>query len=166
MNDLDNSVKACRKSGLSVTALEGEVLVYDPYGRRATCLNGFAAAVLDLCDGERSPADIAAELPYENVDVRMVWLTLADLQKARLLSEKIPAVPAEIAGVSRRDLIKRIGVGAAVVAPVVAGVAVPTAAQAQTCAGQGQTCETGKQGKSVCCPGLQCTGSAGFKSCQ
>jgi hypothetical protein len=166
MEDVNDSAMACRKSSLTITALDDEVLVYDPESRRATCLNSFAAAVLDLCDGEHSPADIAAALPYQDVDISMVWLALADLQKARLLSEGVPAVPAEVAGVSRRNLMKRIGLGAAVAAPVVAGIAVPAAAQTATCLPAGSPCTTGAHAKDACCPGLQCTGQGSFKTCQ
>jgi hypothetical protein len=165
MKDLPDCAPARRKQGLTITSLDSEVLVYDPEARRASCLNGFAAEVLSLCDGGRSAAEIAEALPFKDVDERMVWLALADLRKARLLQDGDAVVPAEFAGTNRRELLKHIGLGAAVAAPVVAGVAVPSVAQAATCGELGASCSTGAQGKSTCCPGYQCTGAAGFKKC-
>lgn len=157
---------ARRKDGLTISALEGEILVYDHETRRASCLNSFAAEVLELCDGRRSAASIARDLPSGEIDERMVWLALADLQKARLLEDGSADVPGEYSGTSRRDLLKKIGLGTAIAVPVVTGLSAPALAQVATCGGVGTPCSTGSQGKSICCPGLQCTGQADFKQCQ
>jgi len=78
MNLPSTHVRAKRKEGLTVSALDGEVLVYDPTTTRASCLNAFAAEVLVRCDGRRSPAEIARSLPFEDVDERVVEVALAD----------------------------------------------------------------------------------------
>ncbi len=165
MKNMQDGVPATRKDGLTISTLDDEVLVYDPAARRASCLNSFAAEVLERCDGRRSASDITRELPFKDVDERMVWLALADLQKAQLLQDRI-SIPFDADGrTNRRDLLKRIGLGTAVAVPIVAGLALPAAAQAATCVGEGQSCSTGSQGKSVCCPGLNCTGQGNFKTC-
>ena len=48
-----------RTEGLVIKALPDEILVHDLARHRTHCLNGAAAAVWRLCDGRRTPADIA-----------------------------------------------------------------------------------------------------------
>ncbi len=150
MENMQDGVPATRKDGLTISTLDDEVLVYDPETRRASCLNSFAAGVLELCDGQRSASDITRELPFKDVDERMVTLALADLQKAQLLQDRVSFAAIAHAGTSRRDLLKRIGLGAAVAVPVVAGIALPTPAQAATCIGFEGTCSPGGS-KGGCC---------------
>ena len=149
MKDLGDGVQAKRKGDLTISALDDEVLVYDPETTRASCLNSFAAEVLALCDGRRSASDITRDLPLEDVDERMVWLALADLQKAQLLQDGSAVASNAYARTNRRDLLRRIGVGSAVAIPVVVGIALPTAAQAQTCLPNGAPCNE----DSMCCSG-------------
>ena len=165
MTSSANEYLAKRKEGLTVRALDGEVLVYDPETTRASCLNDFAAEVLARCDGERTLADIARDLPFENVDQRLVMLALADLQKARLI-EAEPAIDiAATIGPSRRAFFRKLGLGAAVAIPVVTGLELPAAAAAAT----GEPCTTGECGPFLVCtprtpsekncdqPGADCT---------
>ncbi len=165
MKNMQDGVPATRKDGLTISTLDDEVLVYDPETRRASCLNSFAAGVLALCDGQSSASDITRELPFKDVDERMVWLALADLQKAQLLQDRI-SIPFNADGrTNRRDLLKRIGMGSAVAVPIIAGIALPASAAHTgfSCVHEGGGCAD--DGKSVCCPGLNCTGAEGFKTC-
>ena len=129
MSHSDDAQRLTRKQGLTISELDDEVLVYDPETTRASCLNAFAAEVLKRCDGTRTAARIAEELPFENVDTRVVMLALADLQKAGLLEADTAIDLAAIIGPSRRDFFRRIGLGAAIAAPVVTGITMPAAAQ-------------------------------------
>jgi coenzyme PQQ synthesis protein D (PqqD) len=51
-----------RREGLSERALPDELVLYDPETDKAYLLNRSAAAIWDLCDGERSMPELAAEL--------------------------------------------------------------------------------------------------------
>ena len=51
-----------RTEGLVIKALPDEVLVHDLARHRTHCLNGPAAAVWRLCDGQRTPGKIARQL--------------------------------------------------------------------------------------------------------
>ena len=146
-----NGLRARRKQGLKLRTLDGEVLVYDPETTRASCLNRFAAEVLERCDGEHAPAEIAEDLPFENVDPRLVMLTLADLQKAQLLEPDAVIDVASHIGQSRRDFFKRIGLGTAVAVPVVTAIVLPTPAQALSA---GDKCRI--TGSDPCPPPLMC----------
>jgi hypothetical protein len=139
-----------RSAGLVVEELSDEVLVYDLERDRAHCLNLTAANVWKLCDGKSSPAEIATRLgvklePVEAQEV--VWTALDQLGRAGLLDKKITRPSAAI---SRRDVIKRLAVAAAITVPVVTSVVAPTATHAATCRPSGDTCGSSAQ----CCSGV------------
>ena len=127
-----------REKDLLVRPLSDETLVYDLTRDKAHCLNPTAAAVWQHCDGRTSVPELAAMLRREchiAADDDVVWLALRQLQKARLLQERLQP-PSELQRTSRRELIRRLGVAAAV--PIVMTILAPTArAQASdTCTGQ------------------------------
>lgn len=120
-----------RRKRLVIVRLENETLVYDLDAHRAHCLNATAHAVWRRCNGRRTIADIARAVPPAAsgpVDSDVVLLALRQLREAGLLADSDDAdLPA---GPSRRELLARIGKGAAVLLPLVASVVAPTAAQA------------------------------------
>ena len=147
-----------RAEGLVVRELAKEVLVYDLDTHRAVCLNSTAATVWRLCDGRRTAADIRKALEKSavgSVPDEVVWLGLEQLDKDRLLDAR-PTRPAELAGISRREMIRRVGLAAAVALPVVASIVAPTPAQASSCLPSGAACSTGAQCCSTTCTGSQC----------
>jgi hypothetical protein len=73
-----------------------------------------------------------------------VRLALQDLGRAHLLT-----TPVEPAGLTRRELMRRLGTAAAVALPLVTSVVAPTAAQAQSCVGPGAACTSSAE----CCGG-------------
>ncbi len=126
-----------------------EVLVYDLQRDVGHCLNSTAAAAWKLCDGNRSPPQIARTLSRQlsaPVDESVVLLALDQLADAYLLVE--PEVPVE--RLSRRVALRRIGIAAAVVLPLVTSIVAPTAAQTASCVQLGQPCAS--NGK--CCSHL------------
>lgn len=144
-----------RVGGLLVRRLDDEVVIYDLETHEATCLSGFAAAVFELCDGTRDEAAIAAALP--GADAADVAMALDRLRKAQLLAE----VPAQARrdwsrrALSRRQALRGLGRGAGAVAAagaLVTSIAVPAAAQALSCMGEGESCTSQED----CCPGLSC----------
>lgn len=121
-----------RAEGVVVRELPEEVLVYDLNTHRAVCLNSTAAEVWRLCDGRRTAADIRGSLEKSSggpVAEELVWLALEQLGKDRLLDARVPR-PARLAGITRREMIRRVGLGAAVAIPVVVSIVAPTAAEA------------------------------------
>lgn len=149
MESFEDGAFPARKDGLVISELGDETLVYDPETQRASCLNGFAAAVLALCDGQRAASTIARELPYENVDERVVLIALADLEKARLLGDRAGFAAGAYARTSRRALLRRLGLGTAVAVPVVTGIVLPAPAQLASpdCKENGSPCDFDEQ----CC---------------
>jgi hypothetical protein len=119
-----------RTEGLVVRELSGEIVVYDRQRHRAHCLNPTAAHVFRLCDGRTTVKELARRLDQElggPCSLDLVWLSLLRLERAHLLEPLEP--PPRVRRQSRRELVRRLGLVAAVL-PAVATVLAPTPAQA------------------------------------
>jgi len=128
----------------------GETVLYDAKTNKAHCLNATAAFVWQQCDGTRTVRDIAQQFATQQqtaVDESLVWLALKQLDQARLLEDRI-AVD-QLAGVSRRSVLRNLGLAAAVALPVVASLLVPEAVNAGSCKPSGSPAKTGSE----CCSG-------------
>ncbi|MDX6501024.1 MAG: hypothetical protein QOG23_4284 [Blastocatellia bacterium] len=145
-----------RQEGLIIDELPDEVLVYDLDRHKAHCLNQTAALVWRHCDGRTAPRVIAERLQSEldqPFSEDLVWLALRQLNKIYLLEESI-GLPTQLAGMSRREMVRSMGIAAAVSVPLITSIISPTAVQASTCFPGGHACTTGVQ----CCS-LQCLGN-------
>ena len=152
---MQNPRPRARAAGLVVRELPEEVLVYDLERHRAVCLNRTAALVWKSCDGQTNVEGMSRLLAAElraPVPVELVWLALEQLGRDRLLEEKV-ARPSALAGMSRRELIRRLGLAAAVSLPLVTSILAPTAAQAASCLPTGAACSAPAQCCSGLCPG-------------
>ena len=145
-----------RQQGLIIEDLPGEVLVFDSERDRAHCLNQTAALVWKYCDGKTTVSQMARSLERDlntaNVDERMVTYALEQLSKDHLLVESfVPA--AMLSGLTRRQMVRALGIAAVIAVPVVTSIVVPTAQAATSCSPPGQPCGT----SATCCSGL-CSG--------
>lgn len=148
-----------RATGLVVRELPEEVLVYDLERHRAVCLNRTAAFVWKRCDGRTSVRALGRMLAEElRVSMReeLVWLALEQLGRDRLLEERIER-PAGLPRMSRRELMRGLGIAAAASLPLVTSILAPTSAQAVSCKGSGEPCVAGAE----CCSGQCGTVTAG-----
>jgi Coenzyme PQQ synthesis protein D (PqqD) len=156
MTRTDMLAPKAREDRLVVKELANETLVYDENGHKAHCLNQTAAFVWKHCDGHRSVKQIAGLLEREMKtpdSEQMVLFALGQLEKSRLLDEPV-AGTTRAALMSRRELVRQLGIGAAVALPIVTSLVAPTATEAQTitCVPLNGVCtETAD-----CCPELQC----------
>jgi hypothetical protein len=129
--DSINQLPKARKAKLIVKELEGETLVYDLEADKAHCLNETAARIWKHCDGNNGVGEIAklvADETKAELDARIVWLALDQLEKFSLL-EAVPERPAFLAGLNRRQLIRDAGL-AALALPVIMSIASPAPGQA------------------------------------
>jgi hypothetical protein len=125
-----------RQKGSVIQALVDEVLAYDLEPHRAHCLSPVAAATWVLCDGHTSVAQMVPQLranSYSIVTDEVVGYGLRQLGKFRLLENRLP----EGAVLSRRRVLRRVGMAAAVGLPAVASILAPTAVEAGSCMGSG-----------------------------
>ena len=128
---IDQSPRA-RKENLIIKEVDGEVLVYDLKNDKAHCLNQTAARIWQYCDGSRSVAEIAELMSTPGntpVADALVLLALDQLQKFALLETKHePAF--QLPNMNRRELVRRIGIGARALPIIISIAAPPASAQA------------------------------------
>jgi hypothetical protein len=141
-----------RTKGLVVRDLADEVVVYDRERHEAHCLNHTAALVFRNADGRRTVPDLAALLGTESAPEAegLVQMALGQLGEAHLLESAPQPVPDR--GLARRDVMRRMGMGAAILLPLVSTVLAPTPAEAAaTCVDATAGGCTGNAGASCHC---------------
>lgn len=146
-----------RTAKLLTAAVDGEIVVYDLERFRAHRLSETAAAVFELADGQRTLDDIAAALRERFGVARplpLAQLALERLDRAHLI-DRDPAAPRPRRALSRRRLLKRIAVAAALL-PVVSSLTAPTALAAASSITSGECVLTVPP-----CPGLKCSDQPG-----
>lgn len=165
--DRRNQVPKARHEQLIVKELPDELLIYDLQSDKAHCLNETAALVWKNCDGHKTVEQLR-ELMEENagspVPEEMVWLALDQLEAFRLLDEAA-LKPVQFAGMSRRDMVRRVGI-AAIALPVILSIVAPTA-QAQASGLPPASCCTspGQCASGNCSQNPVCTGTPSTKAC-
>jgi Coenzyme PQQ synthesis protein D (PqqD). len=140
-----------RTERLIIEELDGETLVYDLDRDKAHNLNRVAAAVWRQCDGTTSVPQIAKQIAgSEKPSPDLVWFALRRLERAHLLATPLGA--RHDGALTRRQLMKRVGLAAAMI-PVVSTILAPTAQAAASCLAFNATCATqvsGNQGTRGC----------------
>jgi hypothetical protein len=124
-----------RSKDLIVEALDGELLVFDQQTQECHVLNRAAAAVWRHCDGRTGAADLAARAAEASglpPRPEIAALALGELGRARLLD--VPRAGEPDARVTRRAVIRRLGLAAGLAAllPAVESIVAPRAAEAQS----------------------------------
>jgi hypothetical protein len=117
---------------ISVQEIGRETLVYDGVRHRAYCLNESSGVVWRLADGTRTVEEIGAAAEVElgvAVNEELVLFILQELRGDGLIEAARDEGEVRV-GVSRRAMLERLGVGAAMLLPVIAAIVAPTAAQA------------------------------------
>jgi hypothetical protein len=161
-----------RRRNLIVKELPDETLIYDLDSDQAHCLNQTAALVWKNCDGSRSARDLAALLSAHLGTVlpeAVVWVALDQLQQFKLLSEPVSR-PTHLAAISRRQLIRTLGIAAAISIPAITSIVAPTPAQAASCGSldnrdAGCPCSSSSQCASGCCHQTQFTCKSAGQGC-
>jgi coenzyme PQQ synthesis protein D (PqqD) len=150
-----------RREKVVVQELPDELLIYDLERDKAYCLNQTAALVWKGCDGRSTGAEIAHRIGKElqaPVDERVIWFALDQLGRNHLLENSV-AGSASMQGMTRREMVRTLGLAAAVALPVVTSIIAPTSAQAASLTPPGSPCSSSAE----CTSGL-CTGSPGICS--
>ena len=149
-----------RKSGLIVKEVDGEILIYDQRTNKAHCLNPTAAKVWKYCDGVTTLAAARESLSLDletHVTEELVMYTLDQFSNDHLLEAEV-AMPAFMTpGLNRRQMVRTLGLAAAVAIPIVTTIIAPTPAQAATLLGPGEDCTDGSECQSNVCDNGTCT---------
>ncbi len=123
-----------RKANIVVQDLENEFLIYDLKIHKAFCLNETTTLAYQLCDGTKTIAEISDLMSKKLqmlVSEDFVWLALGELKKANLL-ENGDDLKNSFDGLSRREIVKKVGLASMIALPLITCVVAPTALMAQS----------------------------------
>lgn len=129
-----------RKSDIVNQIYEHEILIYDLTKNKALSLNKTSAMIWLLCDGNKTISEIAGELSVKlksPINNDFVWLALLQMKKDDLL-ENPEEISDDFDGLSRREVIRRVGLATLVALPMISSLIAPTSAHAAsslTCSG-------------------------------
>jgi hypothetical protein len=120
--------KSLSRDQLVVEDLGTELMIYDQKRNRAFCLNQKAAFIWQHCDGKTTVGELAAKLAHSSgatIDDKVVQFALQSLSQDGLL-EPSTFEPVFPIGMTRRQVMQKIGVRAAVALPLVTALMVAT----------------------------------------
>ncbi|MBX7171620.1 MAG: PqqD family protein [Pyrinomonadaceae bacterium] len=139
-----NKPKA-RNENIVVQEMESELLIYDLTINKAFCLNETSAMIWQLCDGKHSVSEISRTLSQklnQPITEDLIWLALDRFKKDNLLEQSEQFV-IDFNGLSRRQVIKKIGLASVIALPLVSSIVAPSAVMAQSGCGGGGCQPTG-----------------------
>ncbi len=139
------------------------MLIYDLNVNSAFCLNRTTALVFQYADGTRTAgeiSDLMSKAMKTLVSEDIVYLALSELDKHGLLEKSLYAGN-HFSGLSRREIIRRVGLASMVALPIVASIVAPSVTAAASCLTFSSPCTPG----SACCPGSLCAFTPGGTIC-
>lgn len=120
-----------KNKNIVVQETDKELLIYDLLTNQAFCLNETSAIVYLACDGKNTFEELKHQTGFSD---SLILLTLDELQKQNLCQgERIDYLQ----GISRRELIHKVGLASMVALPLISSIVVPRAVDAQSSNGKG-----------------------------
>jgi hypothetical protein len=151
-----------RQGNIVVQELENEVLIYDLISNKAFCLNETSAAIWQMCDGTKTVSEISRAVGNKfkmPVSEDFVWLALDQFRKDKLIDNEFKSV---FEGMTRREVVRKVGFASMVALPVVASIVAPASVNAQSCIVEFQPCT---ETASACCANTLCAGTPSGTVC-
>ncbi|CAN5223731.1 hypothetical protein BH10ACI1_BH10ACI1_06220 [soil metagenome] len=130
-----------RKNDIVVQEHDDEVLIYDLNENKAFCLNKTSAIVWQACDGKRTIAEIndfVGQQLNSKTDEYVIWLALDQLSKENLIENDVKLTD-KFVGLSRREVIKKVGLASVIALPLVSSLVAPMAIHANSACVAGGT---------------------------
>lgn len=149
-----------RHADLLIQDLGDEMLVYDLNLNKAFSLNNTCSVVWQECDGKKTVSQISQAVGKKlktSVNADLVWFAIDELKKMDLMDNGNDLI-SDFNNVSRRDAIKKVGMGTMIALPVISSLVAPTAAVAGSACTA--TCQNGVEVNTcvrpneVCCGGI------------
>jgi len=120
-----------RQQDVAVQQVGTELLLYDERRHKAFCLNRSSATIWKLADGRRTVDEICAAASVELKAAPTDEFVLFALEQLRADGLMEPGATTEgMAAISRRAMLRTLGVSGALLLPMVAAIVAPTAAAA------------------------------------
>lgn len=162
-----------------VQNLDEEILIYDLAANKAFCLNETTAIIYQACNGKTTFEELKAE---QSLNDEIIFLALDELKRHNLLAIETD-YQSPFAGMTRREVIRKVGLTSMIALPLISSIVAPSAIQAQSaaCAAPGTVsqifCDTTTIGCNTndlgftCCSGMAvlapgaCPLFGGFPGC-
>ncbi len=144
-----------RTEDLVIQDTGDELLIYDLKKNKAICLNETSAEVWRLLDGKTRVPEIAKEISHahgEPVSAELILFAIDQLNENNLL-ENVETTAESLTGLSRREVIRKIGIASTVALPLVSTMVAPVAATAQSVCTLLQPGQIDCTGPNDCCSG-------------
>jgi hypothetical protein len=156
-----NKLPLARNTNIVVQELGKEFLIYDLNTHKAYNLNETSTIVYKACDGNTSFDELRVK---NNFTDDIIFLALDELKKESLLEEN-QAYNSPFSGMSRREVIRKVGFASMIALPVISSLVAPAAAMAQSCRAVGQSCSP-PNSLGNCCNGTAYCGSRVCQACR
>ena len=114
-----------KSSDIVVQELGNELLVYDLVTNKAYRLNETSMIIFNACDGKTSFDELNTRYKFT---ADLVYLTLDQLKDEGLVNN----YQSKFNGVSRREVIRKVGLTTMLALPVISGLVAPTSAAASS----------------------------------
>lgn len=147
-----------RKNNIVIQELKDEILIYDLSVNKAFCLNKTSSMIWQECDGTKSVSEIAQTLSKKlksNMSEDIVWLALNQFKSEDLFENSFDFVT-PFDGLTRREIVKKIGFASVIALPIISSLVAPNAINAQSATGQ---CFPANGSGSDSAPGCPCLGT-------
>ncbi len=131
---MTSKLPAAINSDMLTQQLGKELLLYDLKTNKAYSLNETAAIIYLACEGETSFEELKAQTDFSD---DLIFLALEDLRKENLIDKNYQS---NLEGVSRREVIKRIGLTTITALPLISSLIAPTVANARSSGVNPATC--------------------------
>lgn len=125
----------CRTNDILSQEVIGEVMLYDLKVDKAFLLNPTSSCVWRLCDGTKSVEEIANLVSQEfdeTVPEDLVWLALDQFKNNNLLENK-DIEKIDFLGMSRREIVKKVGLTSMIALPLVSSIVIPFSVEGASC---------------------------------
>src|SRR3982751_789940 len=130
-----------------------EIFLYDLINSKAYCLNETSSIVFHACDGKTSFEDLIQKYDFSE---EIIYLALDELQNRGLIEGQPVTF---FRNLSRREVIRKVGLSTLVALPLISSLVVPHAANANSvaaCTPAGEICPYTNATQGPCCDGLRC----------
>src|SRR4051812_1581088 len=130
-----------RSREIILQEIKKEILIYDLNTHKAYCLNEISSVVYQACDGRTTSEELKSK---HNLTDEIISLAIDDLLKENLVENVDGDFFSPLSRLSRREIIRKIGLTSMIALPLISSLVAPTAAQAQSkaaaaCTAPGQT---------------------------
>lgn len=119
-----NKLPKARTKDLVVQNSGNELLIYNRANDRAFCLNETSAKIFNACDGRVTFAELREK---HKLTDEIIYLALDELRIQDLIE---PDYASPFAGLSRREVVKKVGLASMIALPLITSIVAPSAANA------------------------------------